>query len=62
MQALPAGPGGRLWSAHLDSFLLPDGKLLRLTDRQGYLRLTEAQAEAKKTVDTVKAPIETPTT
>ena len=47
MQELPPGPDGRLWSGHLDSFLLPDGKLLRLTDQQGSLRLTEAQAEAR---------------
>lgn len=45
MQEMTPALNGSLWSVHLDSFLLPDGKLLRLTDRQGYLRLTEAQAE-----------------
>ena len=47
MQALPVGSQGRLWSAHLDSFLVPDGELLRLYDRQGHLRLTQAEDEAE---------------
>ena len=35
---------GRLWSVELDSYLVPDGRFLRLTDREGKMRLTEAQA------------------
>ncbi len=37
---------GSLWSEELDSFLVPDEQLLRLTDRHRQLRLTEAEAEA----------------
>ena len=48
MQALPVGSQGRLWSPHLDSFLVPDGELLRLYDRQGHLRLTQAEVLAEK--------------
>jgi hypothetical protein len=48
MQAMPVGPGGRLWSRHLDSFLVPDGDYLRLYDRNGYLRLTRDEAEARR--------------
>ena len=48
MQALPVGTQGRLWSPHLDSFLVPDGELLRLYDRQGHLRLTQAEILAEK--------------
>ena len=47
VQALPPGADGRLWSNQLDSFLIPDGRMLRLSDREGFLRLTEAQAEAE---------------
>jgi len=47
MQTVPGGPQGRLWSPHLDSFLVPDGELLRLYDRQGHLRLTQAEDEAE---------------
>ena len=36
---------GRLWSMRLDSYLVPDGKLLRLTDLFGNPRLTEAEEE-----------------
>jgi hypothetical protein len=41
---------GRLWSVHLDSWLVPDGQYLRLYDRYGNMRLTgeEAQARAKQ--------------
>lgn len=48
LQEMTSDSNGRLWSAQLDSFLLPDGTLLRLTDRQGYLRLTEAEAQARR--------------
>src|SRR5450755_1706317 len=48
MQAMPVGPQGRLWSPHLDSFLVPEGELLRLYDRQGHLRLTQTEVLAEK--------------
>jgi Uma2 family endonuclease len=39
---------GRLWSQHLDSFLVPDGISLRLYDSNHQLRLTEAEALAQE--------------
>jgi Uma2 family endonuclease len=47
MQKMIPGPGGRLWSQHLDSLLVPDGSYLRLYDRYGNLRLTQGEAEAQ---------------
>ncbi len=44
---MPVDPDGRLWSPHLDSFLIPDMDYLRLCERNGQLRLTEAEAEAE---------------
>jgi hypothetical protein len=41
---MSVGPDGRLWSPHLDSFLIPDRDYLRLSERNGQLRLTEAEA------------------
>jgi Uma2 family endonuclease len=35
---------GRLWSVTLDSYVVPDGIRLRLTDRRGRQRLTEKEA------------------
>jgi Uma2 family endonuclease len=35
---------GRLWSAELDSYLVPDGVRLRLTDRRGRQRLNKEEA------------------
>jgi Uma2 family endonuclease len=48
VQKMLPGPGGRLWSRHLDSLLVPDGPYLRLYDRHGNLRLTKGEAEAEK--------------
>ena len=48
MSALPAGADGRLWSPHLESFLVPEGEALRLYDRHGHLRLTQAETEARR--------------
>lgn len=48
MRQMPVSPEGRLWSVHLDSWLAPDGPYLRLYDRNGQLRLTRAEAEAKR--------------
>ncbi len=50
MSELPADAGGRLWSPSLDSFLIPEMELLRLYDRNGQRRLTEADAEAQRAV------------
>jgi Uma2 family endonuclease len=47
LQQMPVGLNGRLWSFHLDSFLVPDTEFLRLYDRNGQLRLTRAEAEAE---------------
>lgn len=41
------GPDGRLWSPHLESWLVPDGAYLRLYDRDNQRRLTEAEAQAE---------------
>jgi hypothetical protein len=43
MRQLPLEPDGRLWSRHLESFLVPDYAYLRLYDRTRHLRLTGAQ-------------------
>jgi len=37
-----------LWSPHLESWLVPDNEYLRLYDRYGQLRLTQAEAEAQR--------------
>ena len=39
---------GSLWSVELDSRLVPDGRWLRLSDRSGHLRLTEAETERQQ--------------
>jgi hypothetical protein len=48
VREMPVRPDGRLWSSHLDSFLVPAGEHLRLYDRYGQLRLTGAEAEAQR--------------
>ncbi|HVB73583.1 MAG TPA: Uma2 family endonuclease [Ktedonobacteraceae bacterium] len=48
MQAMPVGAAGSLWSACLESWLVPDGATLRLYDRSGQMRLTYAEAEAQR--------------
>ncbi len=48
MREMPVGSNGRLWSFHLESFLVPEMEYLRLYDRNGQLRLTEAEALAEK--------------
>ena len=48
MRELVVYPDGRLWSQHLESYLLPDREYLRLYDGQGVLRLTRAEAEARR--------------
>ena len=48
MREMPVGQDGRLWSEHLDSFLVPDGQYLRLYERQSRLCLTEAEAQTRR--------------
>jgi Uma2 family endonuclease len=48
MHPLSLRPHGYLWSVELDSFLLPAGRWLRLYDRSGQLRLTEAEAATQR--------------
>ncbi len=47
MRELPVDPEGRLWSLHLESFLVPDNRYLHLYDGNGQLRLSRADAEAQ---------------
>ena len=46
MREMRLRPDGSLWSAQLQSVLVPQSDHLRLYDRQGHLRLTQAEAEA----------------
>jgi Uma2 family endonuclease len=48
MRVMPVDVSGRLWSPSLDSFLVPEREYLRLYDRNGQPRLTEAEAEARR--------------
>src|SRR5437660_11958110 len=48
MKEMPIGPGGSLWSPYLESWLVPDGAMLRLYDHSGQVRLTQAEAEARR--------------
>ena len=48
MRLMPVGPAGQLWSEHLESTLMPEPQWLRLYDRFGQLRLTKAEAEARR--------------
>ncbi len=50
-EQLKADSAGRMWSEQLDSWLVPDEKMLRLFDRDGNQRLTDAETahQAKET-------------
>lgn len=48
MMPMPPDVQGRLWSTHLNSWLVPDGKRLRLYDRDGHLRLTREEAQERR--------------
>ena len=39
---------GAVWSRHLESWLVPDGAMLRLYDTQGHMRLTGMEAETQR--------------
>ncbi|MGH2496740.1 MAG: Uma2 family endonuclease, partial [Ktedonobacteraceae bacterium] len=43
MQEMLPGSNGARWSHHLQSWLVPDGAMLRLYDRNGQMRLTRAE-------------------
>ncbi len=47
MRELTLSSDERLWSPHLESWLVPDRDYLRLYDNQGQRRLTKAEAEAQ---------------
>ncbi|HKV59211.1 MAG TPA: Uma2 family endonuclease [Ktedonobacteraceae bacterium] len=44
MQEMRPAPDGSLWSASLESWLVPDGAMLRLYDLAGKMRLTYGEA------------------
>lgn len=48
MRMIQPRPDGLLWSPSLESWLVPDGTILRLYDRNGQMRLTRAEALAEK--------------
>ncbi len=48
MREMPIGPNGSLWSPRLDSWLVPDGAMLRLYDRNGLMRLTYGEAADRR--------------
>ena len=50
MQAMTPDEKGALWSPSLNSWLVPDGPMLRLYDRAGQLRLTHAEEEARRSL------------
>ena len=59
MREMPVGPDASLWSVHLQSVLLPQGKFLRLYDRQGHQRLTPTEVQARRAeVEATRAEIE----
>lgn len=47
-QKLMPDEQGRIWSEQLDSWLVPDGELMHLYDKEGNLRLTRADYLAEK--------------
>jgi Uma2 family endonuclease len=48
MREIPAGAGGQLWSSSLDGFLVPEQEYLRLYDRTGQRRFTQAETETRR--------------
>ena len=48
MKGMQPRSDGALWSHHLESWLVPDGTMLRLYDRSGKMRLTGMEAEAQQ--------------
>ena len=58
MNAIQPRSDGALWSHHLESWLVPDGAMLRLYDAQSQIRLTFVEAEAQR-ADTATQRAET---
>lgn len=48
MLEMKPGANGALWSAQLESWLVPDRAFLRLYDKSGQVRLTGVEAEARR--------------
>jgi Uma2 family endonuclease len=48
IREMPVDASGRLWSPSLDSFLVPEMEYLRLYDRNGQPRPTEAEAQERR--------------
>ena len=48
MKEIRSRSDGALWSHHLESWLVPDGTMLRLYDRADRMRLTYGEAEAQQ--------------
>ena len=48
MREMQPQPNSSLWSPSLESWLIPDGVMLRLYDDNGQMRLTRAEALAEK--------------
>lgn len=49
---------GRLWSEELNSYLVPDGYYLRLTDREGLRRLTDREIDFQKRLEAEQRAIQ----
>lgn len=50
MKEIQPRSDGALWSHHLESWLVPDGTMLRLYDRAGRMRLTGMESEAQQRI------------
>lgn len=48
MKEIQPRSDGAMWSFHLESWLVPDGAMLRLYDTQGRIRLTGMEAETQQ--------------
>src|SRR5205085_9548876 len=48
MRPMTPASNGALWSAQLESWLVPDGTMLRLYERNGQMRLTDVEAESQE--------------
>ncbi len=53
-QKLTPNSAGRIWSEQLDSWLMPDGEMLRLFDREGNQRLTEAEERTQENLTSLR--------
>ncbi len=51
VRPLATNANGHIWSEQLESWLVPDGNFLRLLDRNGHLRLTQAESESQRAAE-----------